>query len=82
MKSKKSLYLAMTCALLSGAVHAQIDPYATVDISKIKVPAEDKNGDGCIEKSEVNPGSQMEKRFSTRDTNGDGKLCKDEYFAP
>ena len=52
------------------------------DKSRVKVPAVDKNGDGCIDKTEVTPGGQLEKRFATRDANGDGKLCKDEYYTP
>ncbi|EIT68998.1 MULTISPECIES: hypothetical protein [Hydrocarboniphaga] len=41
---------------------------------------EDKNGDGCLDASELKPGSQLFKRLQTRDKNGDGKLCKDEYY--
>lgn len=40
----------------------------------------DKNGDGCLEASELKPGSQLAKRLQTRDKNHDGKLCKDEYY--
>ncbi|MDM4770272.1 hypothetical protein [Solimonas sp. SE-A11] len=42
----------------------------------------DSNGDGLVQKSEVKPGSQLDKRFSRRDTNGDGVLSKDEYYLP
>jgi hypothetical protein len=42
----------------------------------------DTNGDGMIQKSEVVPGSQLEKRFDYRDTNHDGVLTKDEYYLP
>lgn len=42
----------------------------------------DANGDGIVQKSEVKPGSQLEKRFATRDKNGDGVLGKDEYYLP
>ncbi len=42
----------------------------------------DKNGDGCIDHTETKPGSQLEKRFATRDKNKDGKLCDDEYIQP
>ncbi len=52
------------------------------DKSRVKVPAVDKDGDGCISKDEVTPGGQLEKRFPTRDANKDGKLCKDEYYTP
>ena len=41
---------------------------------------EDKNGDGCLDASEIKPGSQLARRLQTRDKNGDGKLCKDEYY--
>lgn len=53
-----------------------------VTLADIQVPAKDTNGDGCIDPSEVTPGGQLAKRFATRDTNHDGKLCKDEYFVP
>ena len=52
------------------------------DKSHVKIPGVDKNGDGCLDKTEVTPGGQLEKRFATRDANGDGKLCKDEYYTP
>lgn len=41
---------------------------------------EDKNGDGAISRDEVKPGSQLEKRFGTRDKNKDGLLTPDEYY--
>lgn len=40
----------------------------------------DKNGDGFLDKSELDPESQLYKRFATRDKDGDGKLGPDEYF--
>ena len=40
----------------------------------------DKNGDGFVDASEAEPGSQLAKRLKTRDSNGDGKLSRDEYF--
>ncbi len=40
----------------------------------------DTNGDGLMQLSEVTPGSQMAKRFATRDANRDGTLTRDEYF--
>ena len=52
------------------------------DKTHVKIPGVDKNGDGCLDKAEVTPGGQLEKRFATRDANGDGKLCKDEYYTP
>lgn len=52
------------------------------DKTHVKIPGIDKNGDGCLDKSEVTPGGQLEKRFETRDANHDGKLCKDEYYTP
>jgi hypothetical protein len=39
----------------------------------------DANGDGGIDRSELDPNSQLYKRFSTRDANGDGKINRDEY---
>lgn len=66
--------------LSSGPVQAQDEGRITLD--KVSIPGVDKDGDGCLDKTEVTPGGQLDKRFSTRDANGDGKLCKDEYFAP
>lgn len=40
----------------------------------------DANGDGLIQKSEIKPGTQLEKRFATRDANKDGTLTRDEYY--
>lgn len=40
----------------------------------------DKNGDGFVDSTEAEPGTQLAKRLKTRDTNGDGKLSRDEYF--
>ncbi len=39
----------------------------------------DANGDGGLDRSELDPSSQLFKRFETRDANGDGKLSRDEY---
>lgn len=84
----KSFALVMIAAGLmlgAGGASAQDEQYNFTkagDNSKVKVPAVDKDGDGCIEKSEVTPGGQLEKRFDTRDANHDGKLCKDEYYTP
>lgn len=39
----------------------------------------DTDGDGGLSPSELDPGSQLYKRLSTRDANGDGKLSRDEY---
>lgn len=87
MSSKQlmTLSLAAVLTMAGGPLLAQENSYSsteTVDISKIKVPGVDKDGDGCLDKSEVTPGGQLDKRFATRDANSDGKLCKDEYFAP
>jgi hypothetical protein len=85
LKAASPFLIAMAMTLAAGAVVAQ-DSETTYagpeDKSRVKVPAVDKNGDGCIDKTEVTPGSQLEKRFATRDANGDGKLCKDEYYTP
>lgn len=40
----------------------------------------DKNGDGFLDSTEIEPGSQLAKRLQTRDANGDGKLSRDEYY--
>lgn len=83
MKLTVPALFGLALALGSGVAAAQLaDPYGVVDITKVSVPGVDKDGDGCLDKTEVTPGSQLDKRFATRDTNGDGKLCKDEYFAP
>ena len=60
----------------SGAVGS---PDATAPTNQLWV---DKNGDGIIQRDEVVPGSQLEKRFATRDKNGDGQLTNDEYYLP
>ncbi len=85
LKGASPFLIAVAMALAAGSVMAQ-DSETTYagpeDKSRVKVPAVDKNGDGCIDKTEVTPGGQLEKRFATRDANGDGKLCKDEYYTP
>ncbi|MGQ0528584.1 MAG: hypothetical protein ACT4PG_01965 [Panacagrimonas sp.] len=85
MKFKTSLYLVLTGVLMSSGAFAQTDDSTfrkADDLSAVSVPGVDKDGDGCLSKTEVTPGGQLDKRFSTRDANGDGKLCKDEYFTP
>ncbi|WP_420468382.1 hypothetical protein [Panacagrimonas sp.] len=75
---------AIVTALLmwmAGPVQAQ-EQSGRITLDQISVPGVDKDGDGCLDKTEVTPGGQLDKRFATRDVNGDGKLCKDEYFAP
>lgn len=42
----------------------------------------DENGDGLIQRSEIKPGSQLDRRFETRDKNRDGVLSPDEYYLP
>lgn len=85
LKGASPFLIAVAMALAAGSVMAQ-DSETTYagpeDKSRVKVPAVDKNGDGCIDKTEMTPGGQLEKRFATRDANGDGKLCKDEYYTP
>lgn len=73
--------VALLLALSATPAHAQIES-GRVTIEDVSVPGVDKDGDGCLDRSEVNPGGQLDKRFSTRDANSDGKLCKDEYFTP
>lgn len=45
-----------------------------------ETPSPDRNGDGFLEPSELEPGSQLAKRLATRDANRDGKLSRDEYY--
>jgi hypothetical protein len=81
--------LALLLSLSAGVAHAD-NTYSKTGVGSSYPPGsplavnntdyEDKNGDGCLEADEIKPGSQMEKRFQTRDKNHDGKLCKDEYF--
>tara|TARA_R110000850_G_scaffold154656_12_gene278516 strand:+ start:4527 stop:4763 length:237 start_codon:yes stop_codon:yes gene_type:complete len=70
--------------LSAGSASAQLDNVFLKpdDVSHISAPGVDKDEDGCLSKSEVTPGGQLDKRFATRDANGDGKLCKDEYYFP
>lgn len=54
---------------------------ASVKVKGSTGPASpDKNGDGFIDSTEIEPGSQLAKRLQTRDANGDGKLSRDEYY--
>ena len=87
MKSNIGVCVLAGFGLLVGsaAVTAQTDDGTfrkAGDLSAVTVPGVDKDGDGCLSKTEVTPGGQLDKRFATRDINGDGKLCKDEYFTP
>ncbi|MGQ0697852.1 MAG: hypothetical protein ACT4PZ_06360 [Panacagrimonas sp.] len=89
MKSKilSAALVSAGLVLCVGSVSAQEGEVGGVflkagDNSQVKVPGVDKDGDGCLSKAEVTPGGQLDKRFPTRDTNGDGKLCKDEYYTP
>lgn len=92
---EKSLLFAVTTFAFCGAALAQTPlpghtlntpgsgsvgaPEATAPTSQLWV---DKNGDGIIQRDEVAPGSQLEKRFATRDKNHDGQLTQDEYYLP
>lgn len=86
MKSRTMIWMCTGTGLLLGASNAlaQADNIFLKpdDISHISAPGVDADGDGCLSKSEVTAGGQLDKRFSTRDANGDGKLCKDEYYFP
>ena len=53
---------------------------APANTSPVSAMWVDKNGDGLIQKDEVIPGTQLAKRFDTRDANHDGTLSRDEYF--
>jgi hypothetical protein len=84
----KTLILAAALSLLSTAALA--DGYNKGAYTGTSAPGsplavdntdyEDKNGDGCLDATEIKPGSQLAKRLQTRDHNHDGKLCKDEYY--
>lgn len=69
-------------ALDEAAVYEESVFTKAGDNTNVKIPGVDKDGDGCLAKAELTPGGQLEKRFGTRDANGDGKLCKDEYYTP
>lgn len=77
-----SLLIALGLTLCGSAFAQEFGNVKVGDNSLVKVPGVDKDGDGCLSRSEVTPGDQLDKRFSARDANGDGKLCKDEYYAP
>ncbi len=49
-------------------------------IGAAEIPSPDKNGDGFLDPSELDPNSQLSKRLATRDANRDGKLSRDEYY--
>jgi hypothetical protein len=91
LESKAVLPLLIVMAAMLGAGDVVAQPESLgegynysgpEDRSHVKIPGIDKNGDGCLDKSEVTPGGQLDKRFGTRDANGDGRLCKDEYYTP
>ncbi len=83
-KFRRLVLVGFVLVLTWGGARAQVwdDPFAKHDTSAVEVPGVDKDGDGCLSKSELTPGGQLDKRFATRDANGDGRLCKDEYFFP
>jgi hypothetical protein len=92
---EKSHLILIGLLALAGAAHAATPlpghgtdapgagtvgaPEGTAPTSQIWV---DKNGDGIIQRDEVAPGSQLDKRFNTRDKNHDGQLTQDEYYPP
>ncbi len=86
MNSRICISVCMASGFLLGAssAAAQADNVFLKpdDVSHISAPGVDEDKDGCLSKSEVTPGGQLDKRFATRDANGDGKLCKDEYYFP
>jgi hypothetical protein len=55
-----------------------------LDVGATSEPATspDKNGDGFVDATEVEPGSRWATRLQRRDKNGDGKLSRDEYWFP
>lgn len=82
----KSLLLAAATLVFCGAAFAQTSPARAPGAPDTTAPTgqlwTDKNGDGVIQHDEVAPGSQLEKRFETRDKNHDGQLTSDEYYLP
>ena len=93
--TRRGLNPKLIGAVLTGAVLALgsnvalAQPPAGAAVGQTPVPGsakagrwDDKNNDGIIQKDEVTPGSQLEKRFATRDKNGDGQLSPDEYYVP
>ena len=87
MKANTMMSLLAAASLLAGASIASAQDSETSytggdDKSRVTIPGVDKDGDGCLSPAELTPGGQLAKRFATRDTNGDGKLCKDEYYTP
>lgn len=94
MKMQKYSLFAVAALAFCGAASAQSMPGGGTGMSpgfgKVGAPDmapqgklwTDKNGDGIIQRDEVTPGSQLEKRFDTRDKNHDGQLTSDEYYLP
>lgn len=83
------LFIAAALMMVSGAAMAQANDVSGANPAGMTGPSAfavnntnytDTNGDGALDRSELKPGSQLERRFATRDKNGDGKLTCDEYF--
>lgn len=72
---------SIVIGLVSAAALAEDSKYpGTAPGTLSNTDYADKNGDGCLTPDELKPDSQLAKRFSTRDKNKDGKICKDEYY--
>mgnify|MGYP001615528598 CR=1 FL=1 len=90
MNKVLAISFIFTVALASGKVLAagETTSYPASNVAAVTAATAssklwvDKNGDGIIQRDEAVPGSQIEKRFATRDANKDGQLTQDEYFAP
>lgn len=89
----KTMIVALALATLSGGALAQANSYSTQatgagafapnsPLTVNNTNYKDANGDGALTPDELPPGSQLAKRFSTRDTNKDGRLTRDEYYFP
>jgi hypothetical protein len=90
----KALFPALLCAAFASVSFAGVGtlPGATLDTPGSKTVGApegtdpttsmyvDANGDGLIQRAEVKPGTQLAKRFDTRDKNHDGVLSSDEYY--
>ncbi|HET8881229.1 MAG TPA: hypothetical protein VFM56_03560 [Solimonas sp.] len=83
----KSLWFAVSALAFCGTAFSQAPMTGhSTDAPAAGTPSAplwtDKNGDGIIQRDEVTPGSQLARRFDTRDRNHDGQLTPDEYYLP
>lgn len=74
--------LIAAAALLAGTAAGAQGPGAPDSTPPPAAVGKDRNADGALERNEVAPGSNLDKRFDARDRNHDGKLSQDEYWMP